>query len=524
MYPSADMSGSRTPGTAVGALLFLFFQALYGLTSSGNVFRVPDEFEVYFQVEHFVDAGDISVPQTMAISQRVVKDGQAVGQEPVFFGTIGRNRKPYAPYGPLVAFLALPHHLIGRAVASLAGVRRTPLPGGLAWLFVVGGFTMLATATAAALAVTGFHRAALAIGADQRDALRLSLLLGGATMLWPYGTSFFSEAFQAAAVIWAAALLLEKKTRSVAIAAALIASAGLTKVTSLVFAPAFVVAVLAAREVAASARIKAAVALCVAIAFAAGVHLTWNAVRFGDPLNFGYDWAETIPQLPARAFLASDIPRGLLVLLASPGKSLLLWAPPLVLSTLGIRQFWRMHRAVALGVVVAGTSGLIFFAAYLFPEGGYSHGPRNLVPILPALMLPAAAASLRPRWLITVCGVVGVVMALAAANVSYLDDQSIGADLGGGGRANYYERVTPLPGRAFNRYRLAYIPFVESVTSPDWWRSPIPGQGPDFFPLHLAQARRQLPNGSVIPVWLIGAIPIWWVTLLLGSAAALYKR
>ena len=114
-------------------------------------------------------------------------------------------------------------------------------------------------------------------------------------------------------------------------------------------------------------------------------------------------------------------------------------------------------------------------------------------------------------------------MALAAANVSYLDDQSIGADLGGG-RANYYERVTPLPGRAFNRYRLAYIPFVESVTSPDWWRSPIPGQGPDFFPMHLAQAHRQLPDGSVIPVWLIGAIPIWWATLLLGSAAALYKR
>jgi len=518
------MSDSRTSRATGGALLFLFFQALYGLTSSGNVFRAPDEFEVYFQVEHFVDAGDISIPQTMAITQRVVKNGQVVGQEPVFFGTIGRDRKPYAPYGPLAAFLALPHHLIGRAVASVAGVPRTPLPGGLAWLFIVGGVTMLATATAAALAVTGFHRAVLAVGASQGDALRLSLLLGGATVLWPYGTSFFSEAFQAAAFIWSAALLLERKPRTVVTAAALIAIAGLTKVTSLVFAPAFVVAVLADRAVAAPARMKAAVALCVAIGFAVGVHLTWNAVRFGDPLNFGYDWAETIPQLPARAFLASDIPRGLVVLLASPGKSLLLWAPPLLLSAIGIRWFWRTQRPVALGVIVAGTTGLIFFAAYLFPEGGYSHGPRNLVPILPLLMLPAAAACPRPRWLGSVCGVVGLVMALAAANVSYLDDQSIGADLGGGGRANYYERVTPAPGRAFNRYRLAYIPFVESVTSPEWWRSPIPGQGPDFFPWHLAQARRQLPDGSLIPLWLVGAIPIWWITLLLGSAAALYKR
>jgi hypothetical protein len=518
------MSDSRTSRPGRTALLFLFFQALYGLTSSGNVFRVPDEFEVYFQVEHFVDAGDISIPQTMTITQRVVKDGQVVGQEPVFFGTIGRDRKPYAPYGPLVAFLALPHHLIGRAVASLAGVPRTPLPGGIAWLFVVGGVTMLATATAAALAVAGFHRAVLAVGASDRDALSLSLLLGAATVLWPYGTSFFSEAFQAAAFIWSAALLVEKKPYAIAMAAALIAVAGLTKVTSLVFAPAFVVAILAARPVAAPERLKAAVGLSGAIAFAAAVHLTWNAVRFGDPLNFGYDWAETIPQLPARAFLLADIPRGLLVLLVSPGKSLLLWAPALILSAIGIRRFWRMQPSVAAGVVVAAASGLIFFAAYLFPEGGYSHGPRNLVPILPLLMLPAAAAGLQRRWLITVCSIVGAVMALAAVSVSYLEDQSIGADLGGGGRANYYEHVTPPPGRAFNRYRLAYVPFVEAAMSADWLRSPIPGQGPDFFPLHLAQARRQLPNGVVIPLWLIVAIPIWWVTLLLGSGAALYRR
>lgn len=58
-------------------LLFVFFQALYALTSSGNTFRVPDEFEVYFQVEHLVDAGDLSVPQTLAIKSRT--------GEPIFF-------------------------------------------------------------------------------------------------------------------------------------------------------------------------------------------------------------------------------------------------------------------------------------------------------------------------------------------------------------------------------------------------------------------------------------------------------
>src|SRR4051812_44869974 len=113
----------RTHGRTT-VLLFVCFQALYALTSSGNAFRVPDEFEVYFQAEHFVDAGDLSVPQTLAI--------RAGNGSTVFFGEMGIDRKPYAPYGPLAAFLALPHHLIARAVAWLAGVPRSPLPGGLA--------------------------------------------------------------------------------------------------------------------------------------------------------------------------------------------------------------------------------------------------------------------------------------------------------------------------------------------------------------------------------------------------------
>src|SRR5690349_104356 len=163
-------------------LLFVLFQALYALTSSGNVFRTPDEFETYFQTEHVVDAGDLSVPQTLAIKQPVIVEGRVVGSQSMFFGEIGRDGRPYAPYGPLVALLALPHHLAGRTLARLGGVPRAPLPDGVAWLVVVGGFTMLATATAGALAVAGFHEAALAVGAPRGWALTLAMLLGGATV------------------------------------------------------------------------------------------------------------------------------------------------------------------------------------------------------------------------------------------------------------------------------------------------------------------------------------------------------
>ena len=78
---------------------------------------------------------------------------------------------------------------------------------------------------------------------------------------------------------------------------------------------------------------SAASLLCAAIALSRSAFTSaWNQFRFGDPLDFGYNWIETVPQLPVRVFLLSDLPRGLLILLLSPGKSILLWAPVICLS------------------------------------------------------------------------------------------------------------------------------------------------------------------------------------------------
>jgi hypothetical protein len=508
-------------------LLFLFFQALYALTSSGNAFRVPDEFEVYFQAEHLVDAGDLSVPQTLAI--------RSANGEPIFFGKVGRDGRPYAPYGPLAAVLALPHHLLGRAIAAIAGVPRAPLPAGIAWVFLVGGITMTATATAAALAVAGFYRAVLALGTPARPALVLSMLLGGATVLWPYGTSLYAEAWAAAAFIWAAAFLLDARRASqedparartlVACASALLTIAGLTKPTALVFAPAFAIAALADTAIPWRVRVQTAIALSAGIAAAGVTHLALNTYRFGDPMDFGYGWAEMVPQLPPHLFLARDVPRGLAVLLLSPGKSILLWAPPLVLALANVRTLWSRERALTIGVACAAGAGLVFYAAYLYPEGGYAHGPRNLVPLVPLALL-LAGGSHAGRWplpAVVLCGAIGMTMAILAVSVSFLEDQGLGGDLRSGARTVYYERIVPPPGRVWNRYRLDYIPFVSSITSPGWARAANLGQGPDFFPLHLLQARGQLPNGQQIPLWLIWAMPACWLALLGAAAAALAR-
>ena len=511
-----------------GIGLFIFFQALYALTSSGNAFRIPDEFEVYFQTEHLIDAGDLSVPQATEILQPVVVNGKVVRTESMFFGKVGVDGKPYAPYGPLAAVLAVPHHLAGRALASMMGIRRVPRAQGLAWVIFVGGVTMLVTATAAALAVVGFHRATLALGTEPRLALLLSAILGGASVLWPYATSFFSEAFLAAAFVWAAALLIEARTmarpaRNVSIAALLIVVAGLTKVTSLIVAPAFVAAVLAERSIAMPRRLRVAAVIGGSILVAVALQLGWNAYRFGSPFDLGYDWSETIPVMPPRPFAIAEIPRGFAVLLFAPGKSLFVWAPILVVALLNASATWRRDRALAIGLAAAAATGLLVYAAYMFPEGGYAHGPRHLVPIVPLLALAAAGPPTRaqkPSW-IYACAAVGFVMALMATRVSYLEDQVMRRDQAGKTVPNYYEEIVPAPGRPNNRYRLEHIPFVTAMKTPGWSQSPNLGQGPDYFYKHLQQARRQLPDGQSIPEYLPFFWQAGWIVLVLGAGVHL---
>jgi hypothetical protein len=511
--------------------LFVLFQALYALTSSGNAFRIPDEFELYFQTEHLVDAGDISVPQALAIQQPVIVDGKVVGTQSILFGKIGQDGKPYAPYGPLAAVLAVPHHLLGRSLAGLFGIPRVPQNQGLAWVIFVGGITMLSTATAAALTVAGFHRAAIAWGTLPGPALWLSMLLGGATVLWPYGTSFFTEAWQAAAFIWAAALLLEARAAQqpiarVIVAGLLIAIAGLTKVTSLVFAPAFVTAVLADRTISVNRRVQAGLVLAGGIVLATAVHLWWNMHRFGAPLDFGYDWAETIPVLPPQTFSLAELPRGLVLLLFSPGKSIFLWAPLTVLALINAGRSWQRDPAVMTGLASALGVGLLFYGGYLFVEGGYAHGPRHLVPIIPLLILAAAGpdASRWSRPALLACGAVGLVMALFATGVSFLEDQALRRDAKGQPVPGYYEIVDPAPGRPNNRYRLGYVPFVTALSTPGWMHSPALGQGPDYFFLHLAQARRQLPDGQAIPASVTWIWPGFWLMVMAAAAIDKAKR
>jgi len=487
----------------LGLALFLAFQGLYALTASGRVSRVPDEFEVYLQVESLWDRGSLAIPQVPPAA---------------FFGRIGRDGLPYAPYGPGVAFTALPHHALGRAVAAAAGIPRAP-EAVAAWTETVAAFTSLATSTWGALAVLGLYGAARALGAGRGRAARAAVALGVGTVLWPYATLFFSEAVAAAGV--AAALAFHLRGRLVP-AALVVGGLVLLKGTNGILAPAFLA--LAAGEGAGGdrsprARAWGAAAYAVAAAAAVAVHLAWNAARFGDALAFGYDWGEMVAGDP-RPFDPATLPRGLLGLLLAPGKSLLLFAPVVGLAAWRWPATLRRRPGLAAAWAVGLGASLLFYGSYFYWEGGYAFGPRHLVPLLPLLVLPLALGPPPPRRAFGGLVVAGACVGLLGSTASFMEDQAMGARVTEDGRsASPYYAYAPdaPPGSPRNVYRLGYAPWLRSARRlARYTVTPAAevevGLGLELLRPHLVRVRARYPGGGAIPAWLP------WLGTLLGAA------
>src|SRR6202035_3105209 len=78
---------------------------------------------------------------------------------------------------------------------------------------------------------------------------------------------------------------------------------------------------------------------------------------------------------------------GLYGFLLSPGKSVFLFAPPILLAIPGVRKLARMDRGLA---VIAGATALVYLLLYSCRtqwEGGFCVGQRYLVPAIALLCL-----------------------------------------------------------------------------------------------------------------------------------------
>jgi hypothetical protein len=204
---------------------------------------------------------------------------------------------------------------------------------------------------------------------------RLSRRLGGAvgpsmivaiggvagTFMLPYSKDFFSEPLTALFIVLAIERALAWRPGT---AGAALGLGVLTRPQTMLMAPVLVSVVW--RRDGWTMALRAMIGLLPGVLLA----LAYNVVRFGDPLSFGYqDVGFTTP------FLVGA--RGLLF---EPTKSVLLFAPVIVLVPSALWDLWRRDRSAFFLITSNLMITFVLTATWFSWHGGWSWGPRLLLP------------------------------------------------------------------------------------------------------------------------------------------------
>ena len=254
------------------------------------------------------------------------------------------------------------------------------------------GYSLLngfATATTAVLLLALVMLLGYSVGA----AVCVALGFGLGTLAWPYATYDFSEPMAAVFLVagttaiyavrryprWALGL-------GVAAGAAFVLAVG-AKYTAAIIIPLVVLQAvwLGLRPAAAPHERRVALALVLTLGLLGLLGLiAMVAVAGRVPIVLG-EWLGGLQ----RGWLSLPIRIGLRGLFFSPGKSLFLYAPVLVLAVLGMPAFWRRHWTEGLLFLVAPWLFVLVFSMKSVWHGG-GWGPRYLVMIVPFLAMTVA--------------------------------------------------------------------------------------------------------------------------------------
>lgn len=366
---------SYHPPRFTGRRLFAFLLGLYVLTAAGYL-ALGDE-ETMYRVTRNLAGG-----QGLAVGRESLALPPAPGFLPArplaldsTSAVPGRGGRLYSKYALGQSLLGLPLFAVGSLLDGLWP----------AWP-QLGPRLAMAMLNPALLAATGwllFHFV-LELGYRPGVAVAVSLAFGLSTMAWPYVNTFYPQPATGFFLLLAAYAVHRWRPEATTqwgwwIGVAL-AAAVLVRPTALLAGPAVgLVLWPATRRWPERFRLGWQVGLPLAAALGLGAGYNW--LRFGSPLDSGYyEVAWTTPPLA-----------GLYGLLFSSGKGLFLYAPLLLLAVGALPLFFRQHRRLAVLLALWWVSYLAFYAPYNFWTGGFNWGPRFLLPLVPASLLPCAA-------------------------------------------------------------------------------------------------------------------------------------
>lgn len=356
--------------------VFLLLCGIYLLTISGHTYSADEE-TMLAVTRSLLARGSVAIEAPADAPLAALRPGVEGGR--------------YSPYGILPSLLALPLHALG-GLASPLGAPAADYASRFAVTALNGPLT---AATAALLAAW-----ALRLGAARGWAVALALLYGLATFAWPYTRTFFSEPLAALLIMLAAERAdaaarqndPARRTRALLVAGLACGLLLATRIAAGVAVPVIGLYVLwicwqqrgaGIAPRASSSVLRSTFPWLLGLLPGLALVVWYNLARFGTVLATGY--------ASEGALFTTPLAEGLYGLLLSPGKSVLLYAPALLLALPGGVALWRRgERPVVLLALGLFLSHLLLYAQWGEWAGGGVWGPRFLLPVVAPLLLLGA--------------------------------------------------------------------------------------------------------------------------------------
>jgi len=365
-----------------GIVCFVFFLLFYGITARAKL-QASDE------------AATLATGISLATEGDVAIDNLQWLQDILNIGQPGRDGHLYAKYFPGNVFTA----------ALLYSLTETSNDQPYNWNFkeiapsnTGARIALMTNALWGALAMT-FLLLALSRYFSWRTTLMTVFIVGVCTDWWYQSRGFFSEIGAGAFLTGSLYFMTEDRPYLSSLALAI----------SLLFRPTNLLGLPLWGKTVWGKDLRKVAASVIFIIGSIMILGLYNWLRFNSPVNFGYGNEKFV-------FTGFD---GLYGVLLSPGRSLFVYSPILILAIPGLWLMYRQARSMTIVCLSTIAGYVLAIAAWHMWDGGWSWGSRLLTPIVPMLgffCAPVIDRLWHRRWLAAII----VLLALLGLSVEFL--------------------------------------------------------------------------------------------------------
>lgn len=340
---------------------------------------------------HFFGTDELSVFEA---TRSLYEEGNLVVKSKTPHHVKGTDGNLYSFFGPAQSTFAIPFYGLGSLMgetfpeAWLTAIRGRTGDGrqidslGSPEVFAVALYSPVASALLVALFFLSERR----LGVSTRNAAIAAALLGATTYVATMSVYFLRHTTEALTVLGGLYFLLDWKQRgelrSLALGCLLASLTMLVRVPAAVAVPPVAAYALWSilRHPAARKRTLTWLAAALPVLAVAGTRVLLNHLQWGT-------WIAS-PMLDQREHFITPFYVGAFGFLLSPGASIFLYSPLLLLLPSMLPHFWRAHRAECAVLVASPVCLLVFCSSFYLWTGLWSApGPRLLFLATPLLML-----------------------------------------------------------------------------------------------------------------------------------------